>query len=223
MHVQVDGGSCNAASGTTAWQFNLDTTALSNGAHTITARVTDAAASTATATINVTVYTPVVTSLTLTPTNASIHVGQTRQFTTVTLDQHGAAISNVSLLYNTTASSVAVINTSGLAAVTVSSGVVVSNSAVVTVTDNVTSSVNDIHISNNPIRPSRGITTNTFSNLPPNAKLRILTLSGRLVKELTADSSGIVTWDVGSTPSGIYFLSAQGNGTSRTFKIALQR
>jgi hypothetical protein len=41
VEVSVDGGSYSPALGTATWQYTLDTTALSNGAHTVTARATD--------------------------------------------------------------------------------------------------------------------------------------------------------------------------------------
>jgi hypothetical protein len=56
VQVSVDGGSFASASGTTNWTDNVDTTSLSNGAHTLTAKVTDMAGSSATSSpVNVTV------------------------------------------------------------------------------------------------------------------------------------------------------------------------
>jgi len=43
VQVSTDSGSYSNASGTKNWSFNLDTTSLSNGFHTISARVTDIA------------------------------------------------------------------------------------------------------------------------------------------------------------------------------------
>ncbi len=89
-------------------------------------------------------------------------------------------------------------------------------------------SVQEIEISNNPIRPARGITDTTFSNLPANASLSIYTLSGLLVKKLTADSTGVAKWDATNSSgrmvaSGVYFVLVRGNGTTKTLKIAVQR
>jgi len=56
VQVRVDGGSFSSAAGTTNWSFNLNTSSLTNGSHTVDARSNDAAgnASTlATITINV--------------------------------------------------------------------------------------------------------------------------------------------------------------------------
>src|SRR3954468_4833031 len=44
--VSVDGGAYSPASGTTSWSSSLDTTTLTNGSHTLTARASDAAGNT---------------------------------------------------------------------------------------------------------------------------------------------------------------------------------
>ena len=89
-------------------------------------------------------------------------------------------------------------------------------------------SVQEIQISNNPIRPARGITNTTFSNLPANASLEIYTISGLLVKRLTADATGVAKWDATNSAgrgvaSGVYFVFVRGNGTQTTLKVAVQR
>jgi hypothetical protein len=53
VELAVD-GSYSAAQGTTAWTASLDTTALSNGSHTLTARATDTSGNTATTSVTVT-------------------------------------------------------------------------------------------------------------------------------------------------------------------------
>ncbi|MHB2026675.1 MAG: hypothetical protein ACYCPQ_08585 [Elusimicrobiota bacterium] len=80
----------------------------------------------------------------------------------------------------------------------------------------------------NPWRISQGPAAMTFSLLPANARLRIYTLSGLLVKDLTADSAGLAVWDGTnqsgrSAASGFYFVFAQGAGQEITLKIAIQR
>jgi Pectate lyase superfamily protein/Bacterial Ig domain/Abnormal spindle-like microcephaly-assoc'd, ASPM-SPD-2-Hydin/Immunoglobulin domain len=55
IQVQVDGGASSTASGTTAWSSSLNTSPLSNAAHTITARATNTSGLTASSSINVTV------------------------------------------------------------------------------------------------------------------------------------------------------------------------
>ena len=49
VEVSVDGGSYGPAQGTATWRYTLDTTSLSDGAHTVTARATDEAGNAATA------------------------------------------------------------------------------------------------------------------------------------------------------------------------------
>jgi hypothetical protein len=51
VQVSVDGGSYANASGTNNWSFGIDTNSLSNGPHTISARVSDAAGMTATSSL----------------------------------------------------------------------------------------------------------------------------------------------------------------------------
>ena len=53
--VSVDGGSYTPATGTGSWRKSLDTTALSDGPHTITARAVDTAGNASTASVGVTV------------------------------------------------------------------------------------------------------------------------------------------------------------------------
>jgi hypothetical protein len=48
VQLSVDGGSFSNTSGTTNWAFPLDTTALANGAHTLTAQASDTAGNTTT-------------------------------------------------------------------------------------------------------------------------------------------------------------------------------
>jgi len=55
VQVQVDSGAFSSASGTTSWTFSLDTTSLSNAAHTLTARATNTSGLTASSTISVNV------------------------------------------------------------------------------------------------------------------------------------------------------------------------
>jgi hypothetical protein len=48
VQVAIDGGSYSSASGTNNWSFNLNTAALSNGSHSLSAKTTDAAGISAT-------------------------------------------------------------------------------------------------------------------------------------------------------------------------------
>jgi len=60
VQVSIDGGSYQAVQGTTSWTYSLDTTSLSNAAHTITAKATDSSGNTNTTAITVTVSNTVV-------------------------------------------------------------------------------------------------------------------------------------------------------------------
>jgi Pectate lyase superfamily protein len=55
VQVQVDGGAFSSASGTTNWSFALDTSILSNAAHTIAARASNSSGLSATAAVSVSV------------------------------------------------------------------------------------------------------------------------------------------------------------------------
>lgn len=55
VEIAVDGGAPAVASGTTDWGFSLDTTALADGAHMVTARALDSAGQSSSASISLTV------------------------------------------------------------------------------------------------------------------------------------------------------------------------
>jgi hypothetical protein len=80
----------------------------------------------------------------------------------------------------------------------------------------------------NPFRPSQGHTQITFTGMPANTTLKIYTVSGEKIKDLTADSTGTVTWD-GNTESGqraasaVYFALLESNGQKKTVKVGVQR
>ena len=83
-----------------------------------------------------------------------------------------------------------------------------------------------IQVACNPLRPD--CRPMKFQGLPANARLRIYTLRGALVKDMATDSAGTAQWDGtnqsgASVASGVYFIFAQGAGTSKTLKIAVER
>jgi hypothetical protein len=55
VELQVDSGAFQRASGTTRWTYSLNTTELTNGSHSLTARATDSSGNTEIASISVTV------------------------------------------------------------------------------------------------------------------------------------------------------------------------
>lgn len=80
----------------------------------------------------------------------------------------------------------------------------------------------------NPFRPSQGHTLVTFTSVPANARIRIYTMTGGLIKDIAATPAGVASWDATNqsgekVASGVYFAFVQGAGESRTFKVAVQR
>ncbi|MCR4296543.1 MAG: hypothetical protein NUW21_13490 [Elusimicrobia bacterium] len=80
----------------------------------------------------------------------------------------------------------------------------------------------------NPLRPSRGHRAMTFTGLPADARLRIYTLKGALVQDLSADAAGRSSWDGrnrsgAQAASGVYFALAQGVGRSAKITVAIER
>jgi hypothetical protein len=79
-----------------------------------------------------------------------------------------------------------------------------------------------------PYRSNSGAGGITFDRLPEGARIRIFTLGGRLVRELTTDGSGRALWGVDNDggqplPSGVYVVLLEGNGTKKSTKIMVQR
>lgn len=80
----------------------------------------------------------------------------------------------------------------------------------------------------NPLRPSLGHTAVTFVNLPAGSRVRVYTLVGELVRDLTASGAGLASWDGKNASgvrvaSGVYAVFIQGGGESTTIKVAVQR
>jgi hypothetical protein len=75
--VSVDGGGFSSAQGTSAWSYALSTTSLSNGAHTISVRATDASGNVGAASVAVNVQNSLpagVTEQLVTPEGATIQI-----------------------------------------------------------------------------------------------------------------------------------------------------
>ena len=80
----------------------------------------------------------------------------------------------------------------------------------------------------NPFRPALGHTAITFSQLPPNTRIRIYTVTGELVRDLSTDDTGIARWDATNgggqnVASGGYFALVQGVGRKSILKVMIQR
>jgi hypothetical protein len=79
VQVSVDGGAYQTAQGTNSWSYSLDTTALTNGSHTFTARAIDTSGNVSTANESVTVQNsptlpPGVIDQLVTPEGATIQI-----------------------------------------------------------------------------------------------------------------------------------------------------
>ena len=88
-------------------------------------------------------------------------------------------------------------------------------------------SVSQFKIGPNPLRPSRGQHQMRFLG-PPNTEIRIYTLTGQLVKELTTASDGTSSWDATNqsgrdVASGVYFIFVKASGKSETYKAIVER
>lgn len=94
IDVQVDGGTWQAASGTTSWSYALVTTSLSNGSHTVTARATDSAGNASTTSVSVNV------SNTTTPTSAPNTQGSWTSPEGVTINVNTTGSWTISQIYS---------------------------------------------------------------------------------------------------------------------------
>ncbi|MFC1522286.1 fibronectin type III domain-containing protein [Elusimicrobiota bacterium] len=93
---------------------------------------------------------------------------------------------------------------------------------------NPSASVGAVKVFPNPFRPGRGHQVMNFSNLPANAKLRIYTLLGELVRELKTNSSGLASWDGKNksgynAASGVYFVHLEAIDGKKVIKVVIQR
>jgi flagellar hook assembly protein FlgD len=80
----------------------------------------------------------------------------------------------------------------------------------------------------NPFEPAKGHTSMTFTNVPAGAKISIYTLTGELVKEITAYNTGTAAWDGtnssgNNVSTGIYFALIKDNIIKTTLKLAVIR
>lgn len=90
------------------------------------------------------------------------------------------------------------------------------------------SSVGDAKVFPNPFMPGKGHASITFAKLPEDAKIKIYTLTGVMVRELSANASGLALWDgkndsAEDAASGVYFVLVSGTGGKKTLKVAIQR
>jgi len=86
-----------------------------------------------------------------------------------------------------------------------------------------------ITVGPNPLRPDVNPgTVFTFRGLPAGARARVFTYVGEKLADLTADASGLATWD-GRNPggalvgSGVYIAVIEGAGAKKTMRLAVER
>lgn len=94
VEVQIDGGALSQATGTTSWSKSIDTTALSNGSHTLTAKATDSSNNTKTTSVTITVNN-VVGVPTLAITSPANGAGVTGTITISGTSADNSAVANV--------------------------------------------------------------------------------------------------------------------------------
>jgi len=88
--------------------------------------------------------------------------------------------------------------------------------------------LNAVQIYPNPFRPALGHTAVTVSNVPPYSRIRIYTLAGEQVKDLSANAAGMASWDTTNqsgrfVASGLYFVLVQGTGDKNRLRVVIQR
>ncbi len=79
----------------------------------------------------------------------------------------------------------------------------------------------------NPFRPARGHTS-VKMEVPLGSTVRLFTLTGELVRELSPDSEGVILWrgDNGagqSVASGVYFCFIEKDGDKKIFRLAVEQ
>lgn len=93
---------------------------------------------------------------------------------------------------------------------------------------NPSDTVSTVRVVPNPFRPSRGQVAMGFFNLPPTARVRIYTLAGEIVRDITGNAAGLAVWDGKNdagmnAASGVYYALIQGKGGNKTVTVALER
>ncbi|MDE2509927.1 MAG: hypothetical protein KGL74_02280, partial [Elusimicrobia bacterium] len=88
-------------------------------------------------------------------------------------------------------------------------------------------SVGAARIFPNPFRPGHDSYA-TFDQMPPGARVRVMTLRGELILDQTANSYGLINWtgtNAAGRPvaSGLYIVLVESGGTIKTLKMAVIR
>jgi hypothetical protein len=86
-----------------------------------------------------------------------------------------------------------------------------------------------ITVGPNPLRPYLNPgQVFTFRNLPPDTRIRVFDYVGEKLADVTADASGLASWDGrsrrgGYVGSGVYIAIIEGAGTKKTMRLAIER
>ena len=94
------------------------------------------------------------------------------------------------------------------------------NQSTATVQDSKEFSVNPLSVAPNPFNPS---VTITFDNPDKSARIMILDINGRIVKDRLKYASQSYIWDASGFPSGLYFIRVLTQGKEVSEKIFLQK
>ena len=90
----------------------------------------------------------------------------------------------------------------------------------------------DVRIFPNPLRPSLGASYRSmnFTNVPADARLRVYTAAGEMIRELHSNPAGQATWDGrndggNDAASGLYFVIIEdpGGGGRKIKRVAIER
>ena len=90
-------------------------------------------------------------------------------------------------------------------------------------------SLSEVSVGPNPLRPILNPgSVMTFRGLPAGCRVRIFTYLGEKLVDLSADGSGVVSWDgrnrSGSfVASGVYLALIEGAGTKKNMRLAIER
>jgi hypothetical protein len=179
------------------------------------------------------------TSLVVTPKTQYITSDQQPQFTATVKDQFGVVMSPT-LSWTSTAGSLSAGKTTAVLSLSPASAVRTAH-VTATMPDDTLSDSADVYVLYGaggignldqavpapvPYRSTSGLPGVTFKNLNPSTRIRIFTVTGRLVTTLRSDSGGDVLWDLRNASgervaSGVYLYMMDLNGAKKDGKLVL--
>ena len=89
-------------------------------------------------------------------------------------------------------------------------------------------SIGDAFVYPNPFRPAQGASAINFTNMPEGATIDIYTVTGELVRKLSADNAGKCAWDArngsgAAVASEVYLAVVKNGSEKRILKVAVIR